>query len=101
MHGSALVAALMSNNDGNRRDICSGAMLKRGVCLVDRVEIPTNPDLTKFKRRCDTATWFLEPIGTLLIGWMTPKRLRRVLSDWSQKYSHKSIGQKTGLCVSA
>src|SRR5262249_2730792 len=57
MHEPALVSASVSDNDGNRRRSLFGGNITAGrVLWQSMVEVPTNPDVAKLARCCETAT---------------------------------------------
>jgi hypothetical protein len=57
MHEPALVTALLTNNDGNRRgDLFRGDIKTRLVRRQIAVKIPANADVTELERSCETAT---------------------------------------------
>src|SRR6266446_397373 len=57
MHKPALVSALVSDNDGNRRRNLLGSNVEsRRVQRQIAVEVPANPNVTELKRGCDAAT---------------------------------------------
>jgi hypothetical protein len=57
MHKPALVAALVSDNDGNVGGSLGGNVKARCVLWQVAVEVPANPYVTKLERSCDAATY--------------------------------------------
>jgi hypothetical protein len=57
MHEPALVAALVSDNDGNRWGHLFGGNVKPGLVQGEiAVKVPANPYVTELERRGDAAT---------------------------------------------
>jgi hypothetical protein len=60
MHKPALVAALVSDNDGNVRGSLRGDVKARRVVRQFAIQVPANPNVTKLERSCEAATHIRE-----------------------------------------
>ena len=86
VHEPALVTALVSDNNGNRRRNLFGSDVKaRNVFWQIAVEVPANPNVTKLKRSCHSATHLHSysglPGGTSTVIVMSKHRLTSRLAD--------------------
>ena len=66
MHEPALVAAPVSDNDGNVGGSLRGDVKARRVLQQIAVEVPANPDVTELEGSCEAATHFE---GTVALCW--------------------------------
>jgi hypothetical protein len=67
MHKPALVAAPVTDNNGNRRGDLFRGDVKAGLVVWEiAVQIPANPYVTELESSCDTATHFE---GTVALCW--------------------------------